>query len=124
MKNKDLFIVGLFLLVLMLYLAKRRITRTGVRIGDIGENTQYPERTSYRAVPYGPREALDVAFARICTYEQSAIEWRLGDACPPNYNGQNLITDTLTQKLPYNQSGGQTYPVNPNCECIVAPCNC
>lgn len=112
MKDKDLVLLGLFLVVLMLFLARRKRPVTSVKIGS---PTEYGDI----GVPLGPREAMDTALVRICTYETRALEWRLGDACPPNYNNENLLSDSLTTKLPYDASGGQG-----TCVCIQAPCNC
>lgn len=104
--NRDLTIVALFLLAMMFFLARRRKPKEVTTV-TIGPPTQYGQE----GVPLGPREAMNTALVRICTYENAAIEWRLGDACPPNYNGQNLLSDALQSKLPYNPTGGQTYEV-------------
>ena len=104
--NRDLALIALLFLAIMFYLARKRrpIEQTSVKIGP-------PLEYAQEGVPLGPREAMNTALVRICTYEKSAIEWRLGDSCPPNFNGQNLVMDGLVNKLPY-AGGGQGLPVN------------
>lgn len=103
--SRDLALIAVLFLAVMFYLARRKpMTSTQVNIGP-------PKEYGQEGVPLGPREAMNTALVRICTYEKSAIEWRLGDACPPNFNGQNLLTDALSVKIPY-LGGGQGLPIN------------
>jgi hypothetical protein len=80
-----------FFVLLLIFLKRKATTQTGVMIPQIGEATQFPERTT--------QDLLNAALIRICHYPSADITWPIDTKCAPTFNGETLSSDELTRRL-------------------------